>query len=399
MKAAALNLRHVRALAAAVKAGSIGGGGAAIGLTQPAVTQAIGRLERLTGIRLLERSAAGVRPTDGGILLAARAEAATAALAKAFRPYRRGGAGGRAGADRNVTMAQLQALLALADGGSYVAAAAASGLAQPSLHRAVGDLERLCGVALVEREGRGVALTGAGVRLARAFRLAAAELDAAVDELAVLAGRDQGAIRIAAVAAACHRLLPNAAGRFLKAHAPVRLELGETPAPAAAERLRDGRVDAVIAFEGPLAGGDGMAAEPLLDVQLWIAARRDHPLAGAAPGLVRLAGFGWALPAAGVDERAAWDRMFLDGGLYPPPVQVTCAAAAVLRLVAHSDLLTLASAEALEACDLPLARIGEPVAGARPRLMLYTRESWCPTPAQATFLDELRSEAAALARF
>jgi DNA-binding transcriptional LysR family regulator len=397
MEATALNLRHVRALAAAVKTGSLSGAATALGVTQPAVTQAIGRLEALTGTQLLDRSRAGVTATDGGLLLAARAEAAAAALAAAFRPFRQGGTGGRAGADRDISMAQLHAFLALADSGSYVAGAAASGLTQPSLHRAVGDLERLCGIALVERRGRGVGLTAAGLRLARAFRLATSELEAALDELAVLSGRDQGAIRISAAPAALHRLLPNAAARFLQAHAPVRLELEEAVAPAAGDRLRDGLVDVLIGGEDMVGADDGVAAEPLLDVQHWIVTRTDHPLAGTKPGPARLAGFGWALPGAGADEYKAWEKMFLDGGLYPPPAQVTSPAAAALKLVARSDLLTLASAEAVEASGLPLARIGDPVRGAR--LMLFHRRDWYPTPAQATFLDDLRAEAAALASF
>lgn len=397
MKASALNLRHVRALATSVRTGSLSGAATALGLTQPAVTQAIGRLEALTGTRLLDRSTAGVTPTDGGLLLAARADAAAAALAAAFRPFRQGGTGGRAGADQDISMAQLQALLALADGGSYVAGAAASGLTQPSLHRAVGDLERLCGVALVERRGRGVGLTAAGLRLARAGRLAVAELDAALDELAVLAGRDQGVVRVAAVPSALHRLVPNAAARFLRAHAPVSLELEEAAMPAATERLRDGLIDALVAEADPPLSTDGLTAEPLIDLHFWVAARADHALAGAAPGLARLGSFGWALPPTSSAEQQAWERMFLNGGLYPPAAQVICAPPALLTLVAQSDLLTLASGEALEASGLPLARVGEPVRGGR--LMLFHRSNWYPTPAQATFLDDLRDEAAALASF
>lgn len=399
MKAAALNLRHVRALAATVRTRGVGAAAQEIGVSQPAVTQAIGKLEATTGVKLLERSSSGVTPTDGGILLAARAEAAAAALADAFRSYRRGGTGGRTGADRDLTMAQLQALLAVADGGSYAAGAAATGLALPTLHRAVGDLERLCGVNLIERQGRGIALTGAGTRLARACRLALVELQAGLDELAVLAGRDQGAIRIAAVPAATARLLPLAAARFLTQHPPVRIEI-EPADSGAEERLRDGRLDALIRLDDGL--GAKFETAPLMDVQLRIVARAGHPLAGAPSiGLVRLSGFGWALPPAGTDERSSWEKMFLDGGLYPPAVGVTCAAPEALRsLVAESDLLTLLSSEALEASgDTRLTSIGDPMPGSRRPLVLATRRGWFPTPAQATFLEEIRARAAAFASF
>jgi LysR family transcriptional regulator of gallate degradation len=386
MKAAALNLRHVRALTAAVKSGSISGAAGALGLSQPAVTQAIARLETVTGTKLLERSRAGTRPTDGGILLAARGEAAAAALAETFRPHRKGGSGGRAGADEDVSMAQLQALLALADAGSYVGGAAATGVTEPSLHRAIGDLERLSGVALVERRGRGVAITAAGERMARAFRIAAAELDAALDELAVLAGRDQGTIRIAAAPAALAQVVPAAIARFTREHPPVTIDL-RPGSLLDAEALRNGRLDIIVApRHAPLPAG--ITAETLAPDGLAVIARAGHTLAEASPGLARLAASGWAMPPAEQEERSAWERMFLDGGLYPPAVSVTCPdSAALLALVARSDLLTLASPRLLQP---GLVQVGDPLAVQRP-LVIATRAGWFPTPAQGAFLDELRA--------
>jgi molybdate transport repressor ModE-like protein len=225
MSPADLNLRHVRALAATVRLGSLGVAAKAIGISQPAVTQAIARLEELTAARLLERGTAGVAPTDAGILLTARGDAAAAALAQALEPQRRGGIGARAGADAELSMAQVSALLALAEHGSYAAAAASLGIAQPSVHRSVGALEALCEVPLTERRGRGTVLTEAGERLATGFRLALAELQAALDELAVLAGRDQGMIRVGADAAALARFVPGAIACFLAEHPPVRIDV------------------------------------------------------------------------------------------------------------------------------------------------------------------------------
>ncbi|HEY0115922.1 MAG TPA: LysR substrate-binding domain-containing protein, partial [Allosphingosinicella sp.] len=332
-------------------------------------------------------------PTDGGILLAARAEAAAAAIADAFRPYRRGGIGGRAGAERDISMAQLYALVALADGGSYAAGAAAAGVSQPSLHRAVGELERVCGVALVERRGRGVALSPSGQRLVRAFRLAMTELQAGLDELAVLAGRDQGTIRVAAHPAAMVRLIPAAAARFLAEHPPVTIDVEPSGVADDSGRLREGRIDALIALDGDRLRTEGLAVEPLLQDPLFVVGRSAHPLAGAAsPGLVRLAGFGWAMPPPGAGERDAWERMFLDGGLYPPAPGFTgWSTAALLALVGQSDLLTFASAAVIEQQPAGrLALIGEPQLRGRD-LVLVTRSSWAPTPAQAAFLDELRA--------
>jgi DNA-binding transcriptional LysR family regulator len=54
----------------------------------------------------------------------------------------------------------------------------ATGVREASLHRAVADLSIGIGQRLVERRGRGIALTARGHVLARRFRLAEAELRA-----------------------------------------------------------------------------------------------------------------------------------------------------------------------------------------------------------------------------
>lgn len=391
MNPADFNLRHLRALAAAIRLGSLTAAAKALGITQPAVTQAIGRLESLVGAKLLDRSGGRAQPTDAGLLLAARGEGAAAALAEAFQSTRKGGIGGRAGAEADVTMAQITALIALADHGSYAAGAAALGLTQPSLHRAVGDLERLSGVLLAERSGRGVGLTEAGGRLAAACRLAMAELRAASDELAVLAGRDQGTIRVGAHPDAFAQLLPTAIARFLAEHPPVVVEIDEADGASGIDRLVQGRIDALIALDGDAIGGPGIERTPLTATPLVVVARAGHPLGAGTPGLLRLAQARWALPPVGSRERRAWERLFLDGGLYPEPPGVTWpSVSALLDLVERSELLTVAPQALVEAAGSRLAIVGEPLSGGG-ALVLATRANWAPTPAQATFLDEVRA--------
>jgi len=105
-----------------------------------------------------------------------------------------------------VTAAQARALNAVADAGSYVGASAATGLAQPSLHRGIGHLSVALRRALVGREGKGIKLTERGRKSARAFRLACAELKAGLAELAKLAalsGRETGRVSIGAMRVRC----------------------------------------------------------------------------------------------------------------------------------------------------------------------------------------------------
>src|SRR3546814_5372283 len=111
-------------------------------------------------------------------------------------------------------MAQLRALIALADAGSYISASAATGLSQPSLHRAVRELEAASGLTLFVRRGRGVAITSAGRIVVRAFRLARNELQNGLYEIAALEGPAVGRIVLGAMPLARAKLLPHAVARF-----------------------------------------------------------------------------------------------------------------------------------------------------------------------------------------
>ena len=146
------NIRHIAALAATVRHGSLTRAARAVNLTQPALTQAIAGREVALGVTLFERSAQGMAATPAAQLIAPRAEAAIAHI----------------GSPR-VTGTQLRALLALARAGSYAGAAEATGLSSASLHRAVADLQVALGQRLVDRRGQYVGLTPAGLRRARGF--------------------------------------------------------------------------------------------------------------------------------------------------------------------------------------------------------------------------------------
>lgn len=80
-----------------------------------------------------------------------------------------------------MTLQQLRYLIAVADHGSITAAAAAVFVAQPALSRAIRALERELNVELLARDGRGVAFTSEGTRVARLARTILATVDAIED--------------------------------------------------------------------------------------------------------------------------------------------------------------------------------------------------------------------------
>ena len=289
MDATDLNLRHLGAFAAIARLGGVGAAAAAANLTQPAVTQGLAKLERQLDTALFDRAPRGMAATPAAAILAPRVEAALALIASP-----------------RVTMAQLRALVAVAGGGSYVDAGAVTGLAAPSLHRAVRDLSLALGRPLVARRGRGLVLTDAGRRTARAFRLALAELSAGLAEIAALAGRPGARIAIGAMPLARARLLPAVVVAFHRAYPATEIVIAEGSHAELIEPLRDGDLDLLIGALRDPAPGPDVVQTPLFADRPMVIARAGHPLAGTEPDLDALAGFGWIMPAAGTPLRTMW---------------------------------------------------------------------------------------------
>ena len=388
-----LNLRHLRALSATARLGSISAAAQAIAISQPAITQALAKLEGDLGHVFFERRSDGMVPTEAARLFTPRIDAALAHIQSS-----------------RVTAPQMRAFIALSDHGNYAAAGAAIGVSGPSLHRAVADLDVALRRSLLEKRGRGVALTEAGKRWARRFRLARAELEAGLSELAELAGRESGRIVIGAMPLSRARVLPAAVANFQRAHPDVAVSIVEGSFAELIEPLRDGSIDMMIgALRDPAPGPDVEQAPLFTDTPVVIG-RMGHPLATTAkglrkllparehptPNLSQLAEYGWIVPAIGTPLRTQWQRLFAPLPA-PPPVPVECGSVITIRqLLMASDHLTLLSPDqvAVEMEAGWLTIIGPAPEGLARNIGLTTRSAWRPTARQAGFIACLEAASA-----
>jgi DNA-binding transcriptional LysR family regulator len=113
----------------------------------------------------------------------------------------------------------------LAQQGSYTAAAARLGVSKAAVSQRMAELERLAGVALVQRTTRSVRLTEAGQRLVDDTRASFEHIAQCFSEVRDSAGVPHGLLRVTApVAFARQQLVPRLPD-FLRAHPAVRLEL------------------------------------------------------------------------------------------------------------------------------------------------------------------------------
>lgn len=193
---------------------------------------------------------------------------------------------------------QLRYFLAIAETGSFTAAASRCHVSQPSLSIQLAKLENDLGGALFERSRKGARLTQRG----ELFRPRAAEalrqLDSAAVEAAELAGLQRGSVSLGCMPSTGAYLLPPLIQAFDKAHPGVRLDLREESSPELGRLLREREVDLAIVDEAGLGPGLGcvlLFQEPLLLAvppkhpfakrkRLGLAALKDEPLILMKPG-------------------------------------------------------------------------------------------------------------------
>ncbi|HCQ65083.1 MAG TPA: LysR family transcriptional regulator [Rhodobacteraceae bacterium] len=395
------NLRHLRAFMEVAEAQGISAAAHRVHLSQPAVTQAISGLEKRFGVTLLDRRAEGMFPTGEGEVLLFRVKRMFVNLAEgAAKAVRLAGRrDGKPVADFHlrVTAAQLRALVAIRDAGSFSLAARALGIAQPSVHRAGRDLEKLSGLRLFAPGRKGIDLTPPAEAFARAVKLAEAELGQGLDELTRLSGADATRIVVGSMPLSRTGILPLACDALLKESAGVQLRLVDAPFGELLRGLRYGALDVLIgALRDPLPADD-VVQEALFEDHLAVMARPGHPLAGH-PGLTLddTLVYPWIAGPKDTPAGAYLYRTLGIGEMDRTPVSVVTSSMVLVRgLLTRGDYLTLLSPRqaAVEITQGLMVPLDLPLPGSARRIGLTTRSGWMPTPTQARFLDLVRAAA------
>jgi DNA-binding transcriptional LysR family regulator len=162
----------------------------------------------------------------------------------------------------------LKSLVAIAETGSFTAAALRVHRTQSAVSMQMRKLETQLGRKLFVRAGRDARLTGDGeLLLAHARRILKVQAEAlAVFDQATLAGE----IRIAAPDDYASTFMPGILVRFAESHPKVRVDLRALPSHEAARQVASGEVDLALVTQGHgETGGLVLHREPLV----WVAAR------------------------------------------------------------------------------------------------------------------------------
>lgn len=143
---------------------------------------------------------------------------------------------------------QLEAVLALAEYGSYVAAAARLRFSQPALTRSIQRLEAALGVRLFERSTRRVQITAAGREFAAVAERMLNDLGITVQSVREVAEERRGLVVISSVMSVAGGLLPGIIASYRADRPGVEIHVREGVHAAVLEDVRSGVADFGIGY-------------------------------------------------------------------------------------------------------------------------------------------------------
>ena len=175
-----------------------------------------------------------------------------------------------------MTIIQLEYLLAVANCGSFSAAAEKCFVTQPSLSMQIKNLEEELGIVLLDRTRKPVVPTNAGEAVLRQARETVKAFEAIREIVANLKNDVSGTLRLGIIPTIApyllHRLIPD----FTKKYPKVDLIIREMKSRDIIHALRHDMLDAAIMSGGTIP--DDLQEEDLFNDRFFVYVSPDHPL-------------------------------------------------------------------------------------------------------------------------
>jgi DNA-binding transcriptional LysR family regulator len=262
-----------------------------------------------------------------------------------------------------VTLAQLQSFVLVARFGSVKAAAAELEVTEPAVSVAVAALRKELGDELFVREGRGIALTPGGRRLAR---LAGEILGLAEQARRSVQESESRRLQVVATSVVAEHVGP-LIDAFTARDEGLEVTVETAPGAAFPELLEHRRADVALGPHPGVEHTGTIASAPFLRCRMIVVAAPDHRLVGRTgvePG--ELAGERWLVGEPELDPTTATGLFFARAGLAPGAVATFSSAAGAIAAAAAGEgvALTLAHSVVDEVRRRALVRLdvrGTPV--------------------------------------
>lgn len=384
------SLRHLSLFGSVVRLNSVRQAAVECNLSQPAVSQAIAKLEERVGVTLLERHASGTYVNNFGAIFYRRTQRVFAQIEKALVDLGVPGEHTRLPliASR-LTRAHIRSLNAIVEYGSFAQAALVLEVSEISLQRAARDLERILRVPLYAQTVAGLKATPAACDFSRKLKVALRELESAAVELEEARGNIGGRIIIGAMLLSGSRVLASALNEFSHTYPGVSIDILSGSAEDMLHSLRTGDTDFVIGRLRESTSED-LLNQPLVETPYVIAARKGHPLIGKEQAtLSDVSRYEWVIGTPGASRRTTFDNLFGDRDR-PKARLTTCSLPIIFLLLAENDYLALLTSNELVPEQSALTTVPFRPIDKVPSIGLTTRANWLPTQLQQKFIELIR---------
>ena len=210
---------------------------------------------------------------------------------------------------------QLRAFISIAELGTFTAGAQRVHVTQAAISMQIRQLENELGAKLFIRAPRRVMLTEAGEQLLQRARQILRDHDAAVDEIAELAGAERGRLRVGSASAMVTTdVLPKLLKDLRKQHARAEVTVASGTSEALVQQILAGELD--VAFVSLPVEARGINTERLSQDQLVAVASPRHRLAKQRTiSAYTLAGEKLILGERGGNTRRLIDQFFAQAGV------------------------------------------------------------------------------------
>lgn len=178
---------------------------------------------------------------------------------------------------KNITLQQLESLLALVEAGSFTKASASLFLSQSSLTKQIQNMEDAAGTKLVNRGGAGTSLTPEGQILYDYAKRLTRLRDEAQDRVEHLKNQDSGHIYIAASTTPATYILPQLLTHVLPAHPDITIHIQMHDSDEVLQMVLNNQAE--IGFIGKETANKKIIAERLCHDKLVLAVPPQHRLA------------------------------------------------------------------------------------------------------------------------
>ncbi|MDR6634669.1 LysR family pca operon transcriptional activator [Phyllobacterium sp. 1468] len=240
--------------------------------------------------------------------------------------------------DSRIKFRHLQTFLEVARQKSVMKAAAILHISQPAVTKTIREMESELGVAVFERDGRGIRITRYGEVFLRHAGAAITALRQGIDSVSNERSGEGVPIRIGALPTVSTRVMPHAISLFLQEETQSRIKIVTGENAVLLEQLRLGDLDLVV---GRLAAPEkmtGFSFEHLYSEQVVFAVSANHPLLSSQEDIFSLlAEFPILMPTRASIIRPFVDRFLIANGVAALPTHIETVSDAFGRAFVRSS--------------------------------------------------------------